>query len=135
MKDVRNILLTGLVPALATATGLNVYTRIPKAANVTYPYVYISDIYQEEIGSKTEFVYQLDVLVQIVYQDVDSLTGLFGKMDNVLSIINNGVAPFALTSPYKIEECSLNSSTTTEFQTDTGTQNVGLIRILFTIKS
>jgi len=134
MKDLRSILLTGLVPALATATGLNVYTRIPKAANVTYPYVYIAEIYQEEIGSKTEFVYQLDVLVQVVYHDVDSLVGLFGKIDNVLSIAKNGVAPFSLTSPYAIEECSLIQSTTTELETDTGVQNIGLIRLNFTIK-
>lgn len=134
MKDVRNILLTGLVPALSSATGLNVYTRMPKAANIVYPHIYISDIYQEEIGSKTDFVYQLDVLVQVVYQDVDDLGVMFGKMDNVLSIVNNGVTPFVLTSPYVIEECSLNNSSTTEFQTETGTQNVGLIRLNFIIK-
>lgn len=134
MKDVRSILLTGLVPALATATGLNVYTRIPKAAGVTYPYIYIAEIYQEEFGSKTEYIYDLDVAVQVVYQDTDSLVGLFGKMDSVLSIVKNGVSPFALTSPYSIVECNLNSSTTTEFQTETGTQNVGLIRLNFTIK-
>ena len=133
MKDIRNILLTALVPALATATGRNVYTRIPKAANVAYPYIYISDIYQEEVGPKTKYQYRLDVLIQIIYQDVDSLVALFTDMDNVLSIVNNAV-PFALTAPYKVMSCELNNSTTTEFQTETGTQNVGLIRILFNIE-
>lgn len=134
MKDVRNILLTSLVPAIATATGKQCYTRIPKAANVTYPYIYISDIYQSETGSKTSYIYELDVLVQIVYQDVSSLTGLFADMDNVLSLVKNGVAPFALSGGYVVMSCELNSSTTTEFETETGTENIGLIRMLFNIQ-
>lgn len=133
MKDIRNILLTALVPALATETGKNVYTRMPKAIGSVYPYIYISDIYQEEVGPKTSYIYRLDVLIQIIYQDVDSLTGLFADMDNVLSIVNNG-SPFALTAPHKVMSCELNNSTTTEFQTETGTQNVGLIRLLFNIE-
>lgn len=133
MKDVRQILLTALVPALASATGKSVYTRIPKAANVTFPYVYISDIYQEEVGPKTSYQYKLDVLIQVVYNDSDSLTALYGVMDNVLSIINNGEI-LTLTSPYKVMSCELNNSTTTEFQTETGTQIVGLIRLLFNIE-
>lgn len=133
MKDVRNILLAALVPALATATGRNVYTRMPKAINAVYPYIYISDIYQEEVGPKTSYIYRLDVLIQIIYQDVDSLVGLFTDMNSVLSIVNNSV-PFALTSPHKVMSCELNNSTTTEFQTETGTQNVGLIRLIFNIE-
>lgn len=133
MKDIRQILLTTLVPALATATGKNVYTRMPKAINAVYPYIYISDIYQEEVGSKTSYIYRLDVLIQIIYQDVDSLVNLFADMNNVLSIVNNG-SPFALDSPHKVMSCELNNSTTTEFQTETGTQNVGLIRLLFNIE-
>ena len=133
MKDIRNILLTALVPALATATGRSVYTRIPKATGVTYPYIYIGDRYQSEVGPKTSYEYEVDVLIQIIYQDVDDLGALFTDMDNVLSVVNNAV-PFALTSPYKIKSCQLISSSDTEFQTETGTQNVGLIRLLFNIE-
>ena len=133
MKDIRKILLTALVPALATAIGKTVYTRIPKASNVAYPYIYISDIYQEEVGPKTSFWYRLDVLVQVVYQDADDLGLLFTDMDNVLSIITNG-SILTLTSPYKVISCELNSSTTTEFQTETGTQSVGLVRMFFDIE-
>jgi len=134
MKDVRNILLTALVPALKLATGKNVYTRIPKAANVVYPYIYISDIYQSESGPKTSYQYELDVLVQVVYQDVEDLGAMFTDIDNVLSIVNNGANLLTLTNPYKVMSCELNSSTTTEFQTETGTQNVGLIRMLYNIE-
>lgn len=133
MKDIRNILLTALMPSLATATGRNVYTRMPKAAAISYPYIYISDIYQEEVGPKTSYIYRLDVLIQVVYQDIDDLGALFTDMNNVLSIVNNGPI-LSLTSPHKVIDCTLNSSTTTEFQTDTGTQNVGLIRLLFNIE-
>ena len=133
MKDIRQILLTALVSALATATGRNVYTRMPKSIGAVYPYIYISDIYQEEVGPKTSYIYRLDVLIQIIYQDVDDLGVLFTDMNNVLSIVNNAV-PFALTAPHKVMSCELNNSTTTEFQTETGTQNVGLIRLLFNIE-
>jgi len=134
MKDVRNILLTALVPALKTATGKNVYTRIPKAANVAYPYIYISDIYQSESGSKTSYKYELDVLVQVCHLDLEDLSALFTDIDNVLSLINNGANLLALANPYKVMSCELGSSTTTEFQTETGTENVGLIRMLYNIE-
>jgi hypothetical protein len=49
MKGLHKILLKALVPAIATATGRSVYTRAPKDS-AAYPYVYISDIYQEEDG-------------------------------------------------------------------------------------
>lgn len=133
MKDIRQILLTALVPALATATGKNVYTRMPKEINAVYPYIYISDIYQEEVGSKTSYIYRLDVLIQIIYQDAPDLGVLFADMNNVLSIVNNG-SILTLASPHKVMSCELNNSTTTEFQTETGTQNVGLIRLLFNIE-
>lgn len=133
MKDVRKILLRSLVPALATATGRNVYKRIPKAAGVTYPYIYIGDIYMSESGPKTSDVFDYDILIQVIYQDVDSLDGLYTDMDNVLSIVNHST-PFALTDGYKIRSIELLSSNDTEFQTETGTQNVGLIRVLFNIE-
>jgi hypothetical protein len=133
MKDVRNILIPKLITAIETATGKQCYTRIPKAAGVTMPYIYISDIYQEEIGSKTSYQYRLDVQIQVVYNDVDDLTNLFDDMNDILGIVNNAV-PFALDSPYKIMECRLNSSTTTEFMTETGVQNIGIIRVLFDIE-
>jgi hypothetical protein len=134
MKDLRQILLTGLIPAIKTATGKDAYSRIPKATGITYPYIYVSDIYQEEFGSKTGYRYRLDVLIQVIYQDVTTLTGLFTDMDNILGLVKNGVTPFALSGGYKVSECNLNSSTTTEFQTETGTQSVGIIRLLFTIE-
>lgn len=133
MKDIRKILLTALVPALATATGKNVYTRMPKAIGAVYPYIYISDIYMTEDGSKTSDVFDYDVLVQVIYQDSDSLIPLYDDMDKVVSIINHST-PFALSGGYKINKIELGSSNETEFKTETGTQNVGLIRLLFNIE-
>lgn len=133
MKDIRQILLAALVPALATATGRNVYTRIPKAVGAVYPYIYISDIYMSEDGPKTSDVFDYDVLIQVIYQDVDSLVALYSDMNNVLSIANHST-PFALTGGYKIRKVELLNSNDTEFQTETGTQNVGLIRLLFNIE-
>lgn len=133
MKDVRNILIPPLITAIKAATGKDCYTRLPKAAGVTYPYIYISDIYQEENGPKTSYRYNLDVLIQVVYHNVDDLTNLFDDMNDILGIINNAT-PFALTSPHKIYSIELNNSTTTEIQTETGVLNVGLIRAIFDIE-
>ncbi|NIA28713.1 MAG: hypothetical protein GWP06_02220 [Actinobacteria bacterium] len=133
MKDLRPILLKALVPALKTATGKDVFSRIPKSKSVTYPYVYISEMYQEEIGSKTSYRYNIDTLIQVIYKDAPGLGNLYTDTDNILGLVNNG-SPFALESPYKIESCMLNSTNTTEILTETGIINVGLIRLFFLIE-
>ncbi len=133
MKDVREILLKGLVPALKTAAGLDVYTTIPKDASPTYPYIYISDIYQDEDGPKTSKSYKIDLLVRVIYKNVKSLSGLFGSINDVLSIINNG-KPFEIDTPFHIESGTLISSSMTTELTETGKLDIGLVRILFKIE-
>lgn len=134
MRDVRNILLTALVPALKVATGRNVYTRMPKAANIVYPYIYIGDKYQTEVGSKTSFQYELDIQVVICHMNLLDLSALTTDMDNVLSIVNNGASLLTLANPYKVMSCELISSNDTEIQTEVGTESLGIIRILFNIE-
>lgn len=134
MKDVRNILLTSLVPALKTATGKNVYTRMPKSANIVYPYIYIGDKYQTEVGSKTSFQYELDIQVIVCHMNLMDISALTTDMDNVCSVINNGSQLLALANPYKVMSCELISANDTELQTEVGTENIGIIRILFNIE-
>ena len=133
MKDVREILLKGLIPALQTATSLSVYTTIPKKASPVYPYIYVSDMYQEENGSKTSKSYKIDLLVRVIYKDVKSLSGLFGSINNVLSIINNG-KPFEIGTQFYIESGTLISSSMTTELIETGKLEIGLVRLLFKIE-
>lgn len=132
MKGLHKILLKALVPAIATATGRTVYTRAPKDT-AAYPYIYISDIYQEEDGPKNSYQYKIDLLVQVLHKDQTSLDAFYDDIDDVLSIINNAV-PFALDSPYTVMDCRLNNTSTTEFMSEVGVINAGLIRVLFRIK-
>ncbi len=133
MKDVRAPLIKALIPAILTATGKTAYTRMPKAEEIQYPYIQISDIFQEEVGAKTKKEYLLDVLINIVYQNADSLLPFFTDMNNILSFVDND-EPFALESPFQILECQLNNSSTSEFETETGVQNVAAIRLWFYVE-
>lgn len=133
MKDLRQILLKALVPALKTATGKNVYSRMPKAANIVYPYIYVGDIYDKEVGPKTSFTYEYDVQIMIVHKDLNDLAALFDDMDKVKGIVNNST-PFSLTEGFIIDSCTLGGSNNTDFETDTGIENIGIIRLLFYIR-
>lgn len=130
MKDVRQILYTALVAKLVELTGRQVFTKMPKER--TFPYIFLSDFYQKESGPKDSYQYDVELLIQIRHIGLTSLKPLLDDMDNVMSMITNG-SPFALTGDYKIEQCTLISSNDTEILTDTGTENIGLIRINFLI--
>lgn len=133
MKDLRQILLTALVPALKTATGKNVYTRMPKAANVAYPYIYVGDIYDKEIGPKTSYMYEYDVQIAIVHKDLNDLSALYTDLDTVKGIVTNRT-PFTLTGGFVVDSCTLGASNTNDFETDTGTEHLGVVRLLFYIR-
>ena len=130
MKDLRTILFAPLVEALQTATGIGVYTVVP--SDVAFPYIYISDFYQKESGPKDSYDYDVELLIQIRYKGLTSIKPLADTMDSIMSLLNNG-SPFDLEEPYKIEQCLLISNTDTVILTETGPENIGLIRINFLI--
>lgn len=133
MKDLRSILIPPLKTAIDTATGKKCYTRLPKEANINYPYIRIAEFYQSENGAKTSNEYQCDVAIQVCYLDASDLGAMFNDMDDIMSIINHG-KPFALATGYEILSCELSNSSNEEFQTETGTLNVGIIRMIFNIQ-
>lgn len=133
MRDARTALMTGLVAALKTATSKSVYTRIPRSADASYPYILIANIYDEENGPKTKFHYRYDVEIQAIHMNLTSKSALYSDMNNIKSIINNNV-PFALTDNFSIMECTLNSGTDTDFEVDSGVQSVGIVRAFFDIR-
>ena len=69
MKDARNSLVTGLYTSLTAACNATVYSRMKKKADIVYPYIHISDIYDEEVGTKDEFQFNFDTLIQVFYTD------------------------------------------------------------------
>lgn len=137
MKDVSEILLKGLVPALNNAVGLTFYTKVPKYdANgkpLDYPYGRVSDVFINENGPKTSYRYSVETLIQVIYADQTSLDPMLTAKDKVLGLVKHG-SPFALADPYQIEECRLTNSTHAELP-DGGDRilDVGIVRVEFII--
>lgn len=133
MRDARTALVTGLYTQLSAATTTPVHARMPKSSALQYPYIQIGDIYDEENGTKDSFMYDYDVLINIVHKDLSSLTPFYSDIDAVKGTINNNV-PFALPAPFRILESTLTSSSTTVFESADGSIiNVCAVRVLFKV--
>lgn len=136
MKNCKKELLTALVSAIKTALPtMTVRTKMidaDTATNAAYPYIYISDVFQTENGPKDQYFYSIELLIQIVYKDVTSLNDLYTTQNAVLGIFNNP-KPFSLTGNFEIMENNLVNSNDIEVKVETGTLNIGLIRMNFDI--
>ena len=136
MKSCKKELLTALVAAIKTALpAMTVRTKMidaDTATNAAYPYIYISDVFQTENGPKDQYFYSVELLIQVVYKDVTSLNDLYTTQNAVLGIFNNP-KPFSLTGNFEIMENNLVNSNDAEVKIDTGTLNIGLIRMNFDI--
>lgn len=134
MKDARKSLVTGLYTALTSACDATVYSRMPKQADIVYPYIHIGDIYDEEVGPKDSFQFNFDTLIEVVYKKQNSLTDFYDDINNVKSTINNDI-PFSTGSEFSIIESTLISASTTEFEDADGSiLNVAAIRVNFFIQ-
>ena len=110
MIEPRAILIPALTTALKTATGLKVYDSLPihQVNTSVFPHVNITDIAVTEDGPKTQFHYVVNVLLEVVHNNINTLQTLYSDMDKVLSIVTNG-SPFALSGGYSIMDCQLNT--------------------------
>lgn len=137
MRNCKKEILTALIAKLKTAMPtMKVRTKINDfniSDNTAYPYVYVSDLYQTEIGPKNYHAYDVDVLIQIVYKDLTSLGNLYDAQNSVLGLFKIPES-LTLTNNFTVQETILLSSTETEIQVDTGTLNIGLIRIKYTVE-
>lgn len=137
MRNCKRELLTALVAKLKLAMPtMTIRTKINDfdiSDNSAYPYVYISDLYQLENGPKNYHSYELEVLIQVVYKDQTSLIDLYNSQNSVLGLFEIPES-LILTNNFKVQETVLLSSTDTEIKIDTGTLNIGLIRVRYTIE-
>lgn len=137
MKDVRKQLSVGLIAAIdAKATGLTVYTKIPKGDSsnpMSYPYIYIAEIFDIEDGPKNGFMYQYEVTLQIVYKDLTSKLAMWTTVDLIKQIINND-SPFTLTDNFVIMEATLISTDETADLIGSQEVDTTIIRINFMIE-
>ena len=136
MKDISKEVCKAVITKIGTVLPTRpVYTVIPKSDSgvmVAYPHIYLGDFYQYEDGPKNSFWYRFEMLIQVVYKDIESKLNLWADKEAIMGVINN-VSPFTLDDGLVAESCELLSNTETEILTDTGMLYIGLIRINFKI--
>lgn len=136
MRNCKGELLTALIAALKTAMPtMTVRTKLndfDTSSNAAYPYIYISDTYQNENGPKNYHAYDVELLIQVVYKDLTDLATLYTSQNSVLGLFNIPKS-LTLTNNFEITETVLINSTDSEIKIDTGILNIGLIRMRFSI--
>jgi hypothetical protein len=117
------------LPTFTIRTKLNDFDA---SDNTAYPYIYIGEVYQNEDGPKNYYRYPVEILLQIVYKDQTSLTPLYGTQNTVLGLLT-GPFDLTLTNNFQLLDTELIMSNDSEIKIDSGTLNIGMIRIRFTI--
>jgi hypothetical protein len=132
MKDCRTQLITGLITAIdAKSTGLTVYTKVPKS--IAYPFIYLTDIIDNENGPKNQFMYSYDVSLELVYKDLTDKAAMWTAVDKIKQIINND-SPFTITGGFKIMDMTLIDTTETEDLLNSQEVDTATIRVNFNIE-
>lgn len=137
MRDCRKNIVINLIPVIqAKLTGYPVRTKINKpntGDSISYPYVYISEIYQDEEGSKSFPIYSVDLLIQVVYKDLTDLSDLWDDQNAIASIIQNK-RDLTLTDDFELMSIEIGQISETEIETDTGILNIGLVRMILKVE-
>jgi hypothetical protein len=119
-------IITGLRSAIITKIpGRNVLT-VP-AKDTEYPYVYLSQPYMYENGPKSSFIYEVEMLLQVIHKDLTSIKPLLDDMQKIHEIIKNGAD--ITVAQYKVLAVELINSTQTVELLESGRLDIGLIRI------
>lgn len=139
MRDCRYQIVKALITKInEVLPNLEVYTAAPKPVNnngvkLEYPYIYISDINQDEDGPKAHFYYSYTLLIQVVHKDEASKVDQWSNVGKVVGLINNG-EDLDLDDDFEVMDFTLESNTEQEIQTDTGVLSIGLIRCKMNIE-
>lgn len=119
-------IMTGLSSAIATKIPGRTVTEIP-TKDLAYPYIWLSQPFVQEIGPKPYFMYEVEILLQIVHKNLDKMTNLQTDMNSVLDIIKNGSDITA--TGYTVIAVELISANQTTEMTDSGRLEIGLVRM------
>lgn len=132
MRDCRTELVTALKVAIdAKTTGLTFYTKVPK--DISYPFIYVTDISDIENGPKNAFYYEYDLSIEIVYKDLTDKAAMWATVNSIKEIFCND-APFTLTGGFEIMQALLTDTTETEDLLNSQEVDTTTIRINFQIE-
>ena len=125
-------LLTGLRTAILAKLSSARVETVPQKEDTTYPYIWLSQPFMVENGPKGKYIYEIEILIQVIHKDLASLTPLLTQMQGIHEIINNGAA-FAVAGYTMLSAELVNTNQTVEML-DTGRLDIGLIRCKFELK-
>jgi hypothetical protein len=125
MNYPESALITGLISAInAELPTRTVYTVPPKDSS--YPYILINQTFMEQIGTKDNYIYRFEPLIQVVHKDLSSISPILSDMNAIHQIIK--ASDELVISGYDVMQCILiNTNRTTELY-DAFKLDIGLIR-------
>ena len=125
-------LLTGLRTAILSKLTTARVETVPQKEDTVYPYIWLSQPFMIENGPKGKYIYEIEILIQVIHKDLASLTPLLTQMQAIHEILNNGAA-FAVSGYTMLAAELVNTNQTVEML-DTGRLDIGLIRCKFELK-
>jgi hypothetical protein len=124
-------LMTGLRSAIVTKISGRTVSTVP-AKSDQYPYIWLSQPYMIENGPKGRFIYEIEVLIQVIHREQTSLSNFLSDMQKVHEIINNG-SDITVSGYTVISTELVNTNQTVELDA-IGRLDIGLIRAKFELK-
>ena len=122
--------ITAFTAAVKTATGLDVYEKEPDT--VTYPHIY-STIEVTNTSNKNEFYYNIDVNLQVIDRDTESLSNIVAAKNNIVSLVNHGEV-FTVTG-YAMLNSELINTTRIEREIDNHKYNIQIVRLNYELQN
>ena len=97
-----------IVAIAAKLPTFTIYTKIPKesATYLTYPFIYITDISDIENGSKGSFIYEYNLVIELVYSGINDKTELWGNLSKLKEIVTN-CPGISLDGDFKLQSLQL----------------------------
>ena len=119
-------LIQGLITAIdSVLPGRAFYTMPPKDA--AYPYIYAHDFYWEENGSKKQFIWSCEFLLEVVHKNLSSKDELLTDTEAILSLIKN--SDDITVSGYNVIETNLVNTNDIQQLEDSYRLDIELIRL------
>lgn len=124
--------LTGLITEIKNATGIDrVYTIPPK--KTAYTYIYLSEDEYTEEGSKTSFIFNGTILVEVVAKGIDDIDSIITSIEQIGDFLNNDT-PFFIDDDFIIRELGTEQVFRNTEGSDDGRIETANIRMRFKIE-
>ena len=81
-------IIKGVISKIAEVLpSIPVYTVAPKDA--VYPYIYLHEFFTEETGSKKQYIYEVEFLMEVIHKDLSSIDPILENVEDIFAIFKN----------------------------------------------